>query len=92
MLMETSGISPSVTLTSDSIEFQNFKIHFKYTRCIDAQAEVPDGSKYVQIVPDGKCLCIDRLRWNDERSQFQTFVCSSDFRAFMFRLSFAHQT
>ena len=52
---------------------------------------MPDGSKYVQTVPDGSCLCPD-FRSFDRLScvHVQTFVRSTDFRAFMFRLSCVH--
>ena len=58
------------------------------------QAEVPDGSKYIQTVPDGKYLCPDRPRRKLPMSRLscvrQTFVRSCpDFRAFT-RLSCVH--
>ena len=61
---------------------------------IVAQAEVPDGSKYVQTVPDGKYLCPDRPRRKLPMYRLscvrQTFVRSCpDFRAFD-RLSCVH--
>ena len=54
-------------------------------------------SRYVQTVPDGKCLCPDRPRQKVPMSRLscvhQTFVRSCpDFRAFMSRLSCVHQT
>ena len=55
--------------------------------CKPSQAEVPDGSKYVQTVPDGKYLCPDRPRRKLPMSRLscvrQNFVRSCpDFRAF----------
>ena len=73
----------------------------KYLRMIQklTQAEVPDRSKYVQTVPDKKCLCPDRPRKvvpvssPDSRAlarrscvYVQNFVRLPDFRAFMSRL------
>ena len=62
---------------------------------ITNQAEVPDGSKYVQTVPDGKYLCPDRPRRKLPIVRLscvhvQNFVRSPDFRAFMSRLSCVH--
>ena len=72
------------------------KLSLFYSWCFTAQAEVPDGSKYVQTVPDGKYLCPDRPRRKLPMSRLscvhQTFVRSPDFRAFMSRLSCVHQT
>ena len=55
---------------------------------------MPDGSKYVQTVPDGKYLCPDRPRRKLPMSRLscvrQTFVRSPDFCAFMSRLSCVH--
>ena len=60
---------------------------------ITTQAEVPNGSKYVQTVPDGSCLCPDfRAFARLSCVHVQTFVRSPDFRAFMSRLSCVHQT
>ena len=55
---------------------------------MNTQAEVPDGSKHVQTVPDGKYLCPDRPRRKLPMSRLscvrQTFVRSCpDFRAFI---------
>ena len=64
------------------------------------QAEVPDRSKHVQTVPDGKCLCPDRPRRKvpmsrpsqTEGAYVQTFLRKTEFRAFMSRLPCVHQT
>ena len=46
---------------------------------IVSQVQIPDGNKYVQSVPDGKCLCLDSPRRKDFMSRLscvlvQTFV------------------
>ena len=67
---------------------------FQLSSVVYSQAEIPDGSKYVQTVPDGKYLCPDRPRRKLPMSRLscvhQTFVRSCpDFRAFT-RLSCVH--
>ena len=54
-----------------------------------SKVEVPDESRYVQTVPDGKCLCPDRPRRKVPTSQTES---AYDLRAFMSRPSCVHQT